>query len=266
MNNNILKLLALIQIFVILFMLSSCSSSEKRLDFEVLPDAQSDLAHYLEINSDSSLEIPQAAGNAFFENAVFIGDSVSLRLKNYATELRSNGQACLANAEFLVSGSMSYTNAIRELNEKDAVHPKYKGEYVMIEDGVAQIGATKAFIMLGMNDFCLDDFETGIRNAETLINNIIKKNEGIEIYVQSVTPMLATKEHGKFNNDNIDKFNICLEEMCHNNSWTFIDVNPLFKDDNNCLKPEYCSDPDSQGIHFSSEACGIWVEYLISQF
>lgn len=245
---------------------TSCSSVEKELKVSLLPSASDSLASFLDSNNDSALKIQEAKGSAFFTDSVFIGDSVTLSLKNYVTKQRNNNFECLSNAEFLCNGSMSYYNATLEPGQKDAIHPKYKGETVLVEDGVNIIGAKRAFIMLGMNDFCLFPFDEDIANAETLINRIIEKNPEIEIYIQSVTPIIASKEHGKFTNENVDEFNACLYQMCQENGWNYIDINRNLKDENNCLNDDYCSDPDSQGIHLKQEACEIWVNYLISQF
>ena len=264
---HIIRCSALIMcIAVFMCCLSSCSQTERELKVSLLPSASDLLSSFLENSDDEQLKIQEATGSAYFKDSVFIGDSVTLSLKNYVTKQRNNNFDCLSNAEFLCSGSMSYYNATLGPDHKDAIHPKYKGETVLVEDGVKLIGAKRAFIMLGMNDYCLFPFDEDIENAETLINRIIEKNPDIEIYVQSVTPVTASKEHGKFNNENIDEFNVCLSEMCEKNGWTYLDINQNLKDENNCLNDDYCSDPESQGIHLKQEACEIWVNYLTSQF
>ena len=159
----------------------------------------------------------------FFDSAVFIGDSVSLGLKNYATNQRNNGKECLGKAQFLVAGCMGYTNSLGAVGKQNTIHPKYNGKEVMVDDGVKMIGAKKAFIMLGLNDFCAYPLETSMKNAKIFIGRIIEKNPGIKIYVQSVTPVISAKERGKFNNDSINKFNEALIEMCDENGWTYVD-------------------------------------------
>ncbi|MBQ6264371.1 MAG: hypothetical protein IJK60_02875 [Clostridia bacterium] len=265
--NRLFRCFALLLCITILTLcFTSCSSVEKELKVSLLPSASDSLSSFLQSDDNSELKIPEAEGNAFFTDSVFIGDSVTLSLKNYVTKQRNNNFECLSNAEFLCNGSMSYYNSTLEPGQKDAIHPKYQGETVLVEDGVKKIGAKRAFIMLGMNDFCLFPFDEDIENAETLINRIIENNPEIEIYVQSVTPIIASKEHGKFTNENVDEFNACLIKMCKENGWNYIDINQNLKDENNCLNDDYCSDPESQGIHLKQEACEIWVNYLISQF
>lgn len=208
----------------------------------------------------------EPVGDAFFKDAVFIGDSVTMALRNYVTAQRNEGNACLSDAKFLTAGSMGYSNSLLPENDEESIRPKLNGKKVSLADGVKQVGAKKVFIMLGMNDFAAYKHETAVNNAEKAIKNILAKNPNVQIYVQSITPVLASKEHGKFTNDNIDDMNARLEKMCADNGWTYLDVNTVFKDDDGCLIPSYCSDPEAQGIHLTSAGCKKWVECLDSSF
>ncbi len=205
-------------------------------------------------------------GSAFFDDAVFVGDSVTLALKNTATAQRNAGKKYLGKAKFLCSGSLSYTNSQWSLDNPKSVHPKIKGKKVTIEDGVKALGAQKVFIMLGMNDFAAYDNAKVIKSAESLVNKILKKSPGVQIYIQSVTPITADKQHGKFNNKNVDAFNQRLIAMCERNGWTYVDVNSRFKDENGNLNAAYCGDPQGMGIHMTKAGCDRWVGYLTETF
>ena len=205
-------------------------------------------------------------GAAFFDDAVFVGDSVTLGLKNTTTSQRNAGKNYLGKAKFLCSGSLSYSNCTMDLNNPKSVHPKVKGKKVYIEDGVKMLGAKKVFIMLGMNDFAAYDNNKVIQKAAALVNRIIKKSPGIQIYIESVTPITADKQHGKFNNKNVDAFNKKLQAMCAQNGWTYVDINSRFKDDKGNLNPAYCGDPDGMGIHMAKKGCDKWVNYLTETF
>ncbi len=216
------------------------------------------------------LSIPETTkevhGNEFFNDAVFIGDSVTLGLKNYVTRERNAGRECLGKAQFLCAGSMSYTNSRGPVGAKNTIHPKYKGKEVTIEDGVKQCGAKKVFIMLGMNDFAGYSHNTVVKNARDTFDKIIKKNPDVAIYVESVTPITENKEHGNFTNENVDKFNEELKKICDEYGFTYVDIASVMKDDNNCLKKEYCSDINAMGIHMNNKSCKIWVDYLLNTF
>ncbi len=202
----------------------------------------------------------------FFDDAVFVGDSVTLGLKNIATAQRNAGKSFLGKAKFLCSGSLSYSNCTMALDNPRSVHPKIKGKKVFIEDGVKTLGAKKVFIMLGMNDFAAYDDDKVIEKAVALVGRIQKKSPGTEIYIESVTPITADKQHGEFNNKNVHAFNQKLIAMCKQHGWTYVDINRQFRDENGCLKKAYCGDPNGMGIHMTEKGCVKWAEYLTSLF
>ena len=197
-----------------------------------------------------------------FDDAVIIGDSVTLKLSYYVSNQKNKGEYPLGQAKFLCSGSLGYTNALWSLNHKDNVHPRYNGVKYRIPDGVKATGAKKVFVMLGMNDFMLYGFDGTIESAESLIGEIVQKSPDIQIYVQSVTPIIASREGGSKTNANVRKLNTMLRAMCDEHGWTYLDVASVMIDSNGALKPAYCGDPETMGIHFTDAACQAWVDYL----
>lgn len=202
---------------------------------------------------------------AFFDDAVFVGDSVTQGLRNYTTGQRNKGNDCLGAAQFLCYGSMSYTNALEPVNSS-SMHPVYKGKKVSIEDGVQLCGAKKVFIMLGMNDFSAYSEKAWKQNVLTLIDRIEKKNPGVRIYLESVTPILSGMEHGRFNNSNIQKFNEYLRQVCDERDYTYVDIYSVMADESGHLKKSYCGDPGAMGIHMSASGCAAWSKYLQETF
>ena len=201
----------------------------------------------------------------FFNDVVFVGDSVTLGLRNYTTSQRNDGKDCLGSAQFLCSGSMGYTNALEKVNGK-SMHPTYKGDKVTIEDGVKMCGAKKVFIMLGMNDFSAYDEKVWKESVGTLIDKILEKTPNAAIVVQSVTPILSGKEHGRFTNDKIRAYNDYLQQVCKDRGFTYLDIYEILADDTGHLKKEYCGDPGAMGIHLAYEGCAAWIEYLQTTF
>lgn len=202
---------------------------------------------------------------AFFDDAVFVGDSVTQGLRNYVTGQRNKGKACLGSAQFLCFGSMSYTNALGSVDSQ-SMHPTYKGKKVRVEDGVQLCGAKKVFIMLGMNDFAGYGEKTWKKNVCALLDKIVEKNPDAAIYVESVTPILSGMEHGRFTNANIRTFNAYLQQVCEDSGYTYVDIYHVLADENGYLKKSYCGDPDVMGIHMSGAGCAAWVQYLQSAF
>lgn len=222
----------------------------------------SDTTTRTQFSSATSANLHEPVDASVFDDAVIIGDSVTLKLSYYISNQKNKGEYPLGKAKFLCSGSLGYTNALWDLNQKDNVHPRYNGTKYRIPDGVKATGAKKVFIMLGMNDFMLYGFDGTIDSAETLIGEILQKSPDAKIYVQSVTPIIASKESGSKTNANVRKLNTMLREMCDEHGWTYLDVSSVMVDENGALKASYCGDPTTMGIHFTDSACKAWVEYL----
>lgn len=210
--------------------------------------------------SEEAEALPAPDPEDFFDDAVFVGDSVTLGLRNYVAFERNEGRACLGAAEFLPAGSMGYTNTLGDIGVSNTIHPRYQGKEMYIEDALALMEAKKAFIMLGMNDFSIYPEEDILENVEELINRINEKNPGIGIYIESVTPV--NRDKGNFSNANMDKFNAALKKFCEENGCTYVDVASVMKNEDGALIASYCSDPDGIGVHVTYEGCKAWVDYL----
>ena len=192
----------------------------------------------------------------FFDQAVFIGDSISMTLEAYC-----GASGALGGAKFLCAGSMSPTNMLtgKILPE----YPKGSGQKPAIGDSVAATGAKVVYVMLGMDNIAYG-VERATKDYLTILNQIIEKNPGVQIVVQSVTPMAdsSTSYSEKLNNEQINAFNETMKAYCQDNRWYYVNVAEAFKDEKGFLKKEYCSDYGSMGMHFTYEGAKIWVQYL----
>ena len=209
-------------------------------------------------SSGTDSQTGAAVSASFFDDAVFVGDSVSLRLYYYC----QSHQGVLGKAQFLTSGSLGSGNALTDISE-ESVHPSYQGEKMLIEDGVKAIGAKKVFIMLGMNDIALYGIDDSVKNMETLIERILEKSPDAQIYLQSMTPMLENTQKKSLNNANIEIYNEDLKTLCQEKGYHFVDVASVMKLDDGSLIPEYCSDPEDMGIHFTDAGAEAWISYLL---
>lgn len=192
---------------------------------------------------------------SYFDDVVFVGDSVSLKLMYYDV---ANG--CLGNAAYLTSGSLGVANALWDIDRADAVHPSYQGQTVTVADGVKKTGRSKVYLMLGINDLALYGVDQTIDNLKTLTTQILRNAPDATLYIQSVTPLYA--DLGSLSNSLINEYNVVLSNYCRDQGWYFVDVASVLRDTNGCLPRDYCSDPDGMGIHFTDTACRIWVDYL----
>ena len=199
---------------------------------------------------------------SFFNDAVFVGDSVSLKLNLYVSAQRKTDSNFMGTAQFLTPGSYGTGNELKELGSDNSVHPSYNGTEMYLADAIQSMGAKKVFIMLGMNDIAVYGNDGAVKNMETVLTQIKEKNPETSIYVQSMTPIVGHAHTGSLTNENLNIYNAGLKTMCEQNGYTYLDVASVMKDSEGNLKREYCSDPDNMGVHFTDEGCKVWIDYL----
>lgn len=198
---------------------------------------------------------------SWFDDAVFVGDSVSLKLTGYVTKMRKTDPEYLGKAQFLTAGSLGSGNALWEVSDK-SVHPLYQGTKMRLEDSVHACGAKKLYILLGMNDVGMYGVDDSAANMETLLKLIKEKTPDLQIFVQSATPIHKGNEKKVLNNANLRLYNQKLQEMCQRNGYNYVDIASALTDGEGYLPDAYCSDASGMGMHFTDEACRIWVDCL----
>ena len=206
-------------------------------------------------------QVPKSArvSSSYFDDVVFVGDSISEGLNYYEA-----ANDVLGKAKFLTSVSLGSTNALWDVSER-SVHPRWNGQKMKIEDAIPLTGAKKVYIMLGMNDIISVGVDKSIQNFTTLCNKILKKSPNVQLYVESVTPRTnqgAKSDNGPLNNKSITAYNKKLSALCQTRGWHFINVAEVMFDSTGYLNRSYCSDPNGMGMHFAYAGCKVWVDYL----
>ncbi len=208
---------------------------------------------------ESSHETGEPVGTEWFDDAVFVGDSLVTGLRSYA----ENG--CLGDADFLAKDCMGFHTAMRSVDDEYGIHPVYNGELVMVDDTIQLIGKKKVFILLGTNDICCYGAEETVDGMVEFTGKILEKTPDAQIYLMSATPLIADAEREDYlNNENIAAYNEMAKQVCAEKGYVFLDVAGALDDGNGNLALEYCGDIPSGGFHFNDEGNAAWVEYLKS--
>ena len=202
-----------------------------------------------------AVRITEPVSADWFDDAVFVGDSITLGLSYYCDA----DPDAVGGAQFFCAGSLGYGSALWDIDEPEAVHPYYKGQVYLTESCAEVTGASKVFIMLGMNDLGMYGVDGTLENADELYNRILAKSPDATLYIQSVTPILEGHEFTDLNNEVIREFNAKLKDYCSEHRYQFFDIYSVMADETGYLREEYCSDPDVMGIHFSDNACLKWL-------
>ena len=206
---------------------------------------------YGQDNRDPVMAPPQTArvDASFFDDAVFVGDSVTLKLSYYAA---SSGK--LGKAQFLTRGSYGVAHAVM-----DTMLLTYQGKDMTVEEAIQATGATKVFLMMGMNDIGLYGIDATIDNWGKMMDRIRSACPGVTVYIQSMTPIWTGGEKGDLNNTNMDIYNEKLKAFAADNGIDFIDVAPYMKDATGGMATRYCSD---EYVHVTDLGAAAWIRVL----
>lgn len=210
-----------------------------------------------------TVPVPESApvDASWFDDAAFVGDSVSVTLANY-----NSSYGTLGKAKFFCSVSLSQTNALsyQAGNERLPEYPAGSGQHPRIEDGIAASGAKKVYLMLGMN--CIaSGVDRVSQDLVTLVSKIQEKSPGIAVLIESVTPMTADspRADGSLNNFTIQEFNEKMKAICQEKQWYYVNVAETVTGDQGALKAEYSGDK-AMGIHFNYDGAAAWANYLLT--
>ena len=184
----------------------------------------------------------------FFDDAAFLGDSISGTLEYYG--LNNSG---LGKPVFLVTVDYSVQAAV---DGSMLVH--YRGRDYKPENALAAAGVSKVYIMLGaMGDLGNYGIDKTMENWVKLIDNIREKNPEIRIFIQSCTPLAA--DTLRLTNQMIDDYNARLKDFAAENDCTYVEIGEHFKDAKGLLSYENCRDGFA---HLRIDAAATWVELL----
>lgn len=197
---------------------------------------------------------------AWFADAVFIGDSITIGWKNYNNLMIENDPAFFGQTRFLCEGSYGSGHALESISET-SMHPIYAGEQHYVWDAVKLMGVKKVFILFGMNDLSIYGVDGSADKYEEVIDNILDINPGVELYIISAMYMYRGSERDKLNNRNLYLYNQRLVEICARKGCEFVNIASHLIDEDGFVPDEYSSD---QYVHQTYKAYAVWADILRS--
>lgn len=186
---------------------------------------------------------------SYFDDAVFIGDSRTVGLYDYAG---------LDNTTFYASSGLT----IYKLFEEPDGRYKDGNWKENIGTALSQRQFSKVYLMIGINEMGTGDVDYFISHYEEAVNRIKELQPGAIIYLQSILRVTAERsEKGDYiNNEGIDARNERIAELADNQTVFYLDINSVVCDESGGLNPEYTFD----GVHLYAQYIHIWKEYLMS--
>ena len=200
---------------------------------------------------------PARASTAdFFEDAVFLGDSLTVGLEKYVNNKRKSDSGYFSNAQFLARVSYAIAHTLKE--DGYSMHPEYDGRLSQPQKSLKAMGAKKVFITLGVNDIGATE-STIASNYKKLIAAIKEELPNAQLYMLAVFPMTERKESSSRSNKVIDSLNWTLLKLAMSEDMTFIDFTCALKNDDNALNKEYSSD---DYVHLNNDGYAVWTKQM----
>ena len=195
--------------------------------------------------------------DSYFDDAVFVGDSLTLILSHRVRDVRRQIPDYLGQAKFLAATSMSARVASRNTVQQNGANFTYRGGNVSMTDGINRSEAKKAFVLFGLNDLAIQDWQVVRDNFAKIINLIHENCPDVQVIITGVFPVRKTfydKDEPDWNS-----FNVGLEQVCAEHGAEFFDFSDRLKDTDGQLAVDLCGDGK---CHLNIAGEEIWVREL----
>lgn len=188
---------------------------------------------------------------SYFEDAVFIGDSRMEGFRNFSG---------ISKGSFVTAVGMEMENFYTDAQISSAKGP------VLVMDALKNLNYSKIYIMLGTNELGAYDMPA-VKDSYAKIIKDVKSYSSSTDPVVYVYPVMYVEEAlvttGDYvNNENVDKINTLILEMCKENGYHYINLNEILTDGNHSL----ISGASEDGIHLNQEYCKKSLEYTKTHY
>jgi lysophospholipase L1-like esterase len=181
----------------------------------------------------------------YFDDAMFVGDSITYGMKVYNT---------MTNATVIAHTGINPQTILNKAVIQEGE------EMLTILQAMDRHNPGKIYIMLGANGVAFLAEEDMMGFYGEFIDSVTQQHPDAIVYVQSILPVTAEKsEDERYSNDRIDQYNISLMNLCKEKGVYYLNVAEAFKDELGNL-PTEASPKD--GMHFGSTYYMKWFDYL----
>ena len=192
------------------------------------------------------------AGLAYQDRLTFVGDSLTAHLINRG--VLTGG----TNTRQVWRSESNMVNLNSEVTSAKIIFPG-TGEKMTIADAAGEAEPEILIITLGTDWGVSYLSETEFKDCYAkLVKAIQKQSPKTTIVLQSIFPVTATC--ATLDNAKIDAANQWVKAVAAENDCYYLDTQSVLKDENNCLKAEYCNSSD--GIHLGTNAYEAILSYI----
>ncbi len=192
------------------------------------------------------------AGLAYQDKLVFVGDSLTAHLINRG--VLTGGQ----NTRQVWRTESNMLNLNSEVTSAKIVYPG-TGETMTIAEAAKAAKPEILIITLGTDWGVAYLSEADFKDCYTkLVKAVQKASPDTTVVLQSIFPVTA--KCTLLDNAKIDTANKWVKAVAAETGSRYLDTQSILKDENNCLKAEYCNSSD--GIHLGADAYKAILAYI----
>ena len=183
--------------------------------------------------------------NAWFEDAAFLGDSLTDGLLLYS-DIRG-------------AANLSYKGLTVQSVRTDQVIRVDGGKYTLLE-ALGQKTYGKVYILLGINELGWYNGQRFYDCYAQLIDLVREAQPNAQIYLQTLLPVTAEKSesHEWLKNEKIAVYNDLIAQLAEEKEVYLVDAHAALADENGVLP----ADESTDGVHLTKRGYPCWADYL----
>lgn len=191
-----------------------------------------------------------AVDDSYFTDALFIGDSRTVGLYEYA------------EWEDVATFYASTGLTVYKMFDTPIVEVPGQRQKETVEQALAQKQFAKIYLMIGINEMGTGTVDSFMEAYEKAVRHLQELQPDAIIYLQGIMKVTAERSaRGDYiTNEGIQERNDRIEQLADNKKIFYLDVNPLVCDESGGMNPEETFD----GVHLKAQYISIWKEFLKS--
>ena len=207
-------------------------------------------------------ELTDTQLGTFYDDAIFVGDSVIRMLHNYIKTKQLRDKNFFKGAKFYAAYSYQMRAATYETPRDGKVNLLFRGSQGTLSEIVRTLKPGKLFFLAGLNDNIVFNIDRGMGYAEKIVSIVQKRSPDTKIYFFSMTPVTASvnrKRNGM--QAKVDEYNRQLEEKCQELGVVFLDISTQLKGEEGTMMKGISHDGE---YHLNDKGNAIWVQQLLN--
>lgn len=199
--------------------------------------------------ADYETPVSAKAGEGYFDDTLFIGDSLTLALSYYPV-IEDQVEFCAYKS---ITPMQFVNNTKVEISDN---------EEAAIWDEVCKKKPEKIYILLGTNALASGSNSAFILYYDKLIEMLQEQFPDAVIYIEGIPPVTAkvSTERITLSNGRIRKINVKIAKMATERGCYYIDLYKALAGGDKCLPDDIAQE---DGIHMNEAGCRKWIDYLL---